>query len=132
MKLEGTSVGRKDRRREEFRKAMLRLKNKGQRISISSVAREVGVTPALLHNTYCDIAEEIRALANKGSRKQRDAAMVEAAKLRQDNSQLRSAKEAAEATARQLASLNETLRHDLAAAKAQVSGKLVPLRRPRS
>jgi transposase-like protein len=130
MKRDGTGEDRKDRRREELRKAILRVKNKSQRISISSVAREAGVTPALLHNTYSDIAEEIRALTNKGSREQRDAARDEAARLRQENAQLRTSKVTAEATARQLASLNETLRHELAAAKAQIVGKVIPIRKP--
>ncbi|MDP9920190.1 hypothetical protein J2W24_005872 [Variovorax boronicumulans] len=38
----------------------------------------------------------------------------------------------ADATAQKLASLNETLRHELAAARAQLSGKVVPLRKPKS
>ncbi|KWT70893.1 MULTISPECIES: hypothetical protein [unclassified Variovorax] len=64
----------KDRRRDELRRAILKLKNRGQSISITAVAREAGVTPALLHNTYPDIAKEIGSLLGKSSRAQRDAA----------------------------------------------------------
>lgn len=118
----------KDRRREELRRAILKLKNCGQRISITAVAREVGVTPALLHNTYPDIAEEIRSLQGKNSRYQRDAAREEVARLRAENGKLREEKDRAEHQARQLASMLEAMRHELARVRAVAEGKLVPMK----
>lgn len=41
----------RERTRQELQYAMLRVKNKGQKMSISAVAREAGVNASLLHNT---------------------------------------------------------------------------------
>lgn len=106
----------KERRRDELRRAMLKLKNHGQKITITAVAREVGVTPALLHNTYPDIAEEIRSLQGKSSRSQRDAARDELAQVRIENVKLRAERDKAEHQARQLASMLEAMRYELARA----------------
>lgn len=43
------------------------------KLSISAVAKMAGVTPALIHNTYPDLAEKIRGLVGKATRTQRDA-----------------------------------------------------------
>jgi transposase-like protein len=109
--------------------AILRLKNRNERITISAVARETGVSAALLHNTYPDVAEQIRALQGKASRAQRDDLRIEVARLRDENAKLRAEKEIAEADARRLASMLETLRHELARAAAVGTGKVVTLQR---
>lgn len=115
-------------RHDELQKAILRLKNRKARVTITAVAREAGVSPALLHNTYPDVAEQIRALQGKASRAQRDELRLELARLREENGKLRAGKERADADARRLASLLEAMRHDLARARATSSGKVVPLR----
>ena len=37
------------------------------KLSISAVAKMAGVTPALIHNTYPDLAEKIRGLVGKAT-----------------------------------------------------------------
>src|ERR1019366_2347952 len=66
---------RRDRVQTEFdlRLALNRLQKRKAKISILAVAREAGVTPALLHNRYPDFAEEIRKLVGKETRSQRDS-----------------------------------------------------------
>ncbi|WP_261514412.1 TetR family transcriptional regulator, partial [Burkholderia multivorans] len=68
--------------REELQLAMLRVKNKGLKLSISAVATEAGVSAGLIHNTYPDIAEEIRAQVGRGTRQQRDAKVAEVKEVR--------------------------------------------------
>ncbi len=117
----------KDKRREELQKAILRLTNRKLPVTISAVAREVGVTPALIHNTYSDVAEQIRALQGKGLRAQRDELREELAKLRASNQTLRQEKEKADADARMLASMLEAMRHEMARLKARAEGKVVEM-----
>ncbi len=49
----------RERTREELQLAILRIRDKGLKLSISAVASEAGVTAGLIHNTYPDIAEKI-------------------------------------------------------------------------
>lgn len=84
--------------------------------TIASVAREAGVTPALIHNRYPEVATAIRELS--GRPKRDEVAALKAAlqeerrkcgELRADNAELL-------ADLRTLASVNEGLRRQLAAA----------------
>lgn len=118
----------KDARRDELQTAVLRLQNRNDRISITAVARVVGVTPALIHNTYPDVAEHIRSLIGKHSRARQDELRAELSLLREANRKLTLEKESAEADARKLASLLEALRFDLAHAQAVASTKVRNIR----
>jgi len=113
--------------REALQLAMLRLKNKGLKLSISAVATEAGVSAGLVHNTYPDIAEEIRAQVGRGTRQQRDAKAAEVKKVRQQLKILRAERDAALADVARLASINETLRQEVATLQAAASGKIVVL-----
>lgn len=110
---------------EELQFAMLRVKNKGKKLSISSVAKEAGVTPGLIHNTYPDIAEAIRAEVGKSTRQQRDEKAEELAKARVRLKELRAELEAAQVDLQRLASLNETLRQEVATLRAAGSATVV-------
>jgi hypothetical protein len=124
----------KDSRRNDLHKAILRVQNRKMALSITAVAEEAGVTPALLHNTYPDVAEYIRSLIGKNSRARNDEFRAENVRLRETNRQLRLEKEAAQADARRLASLLERLRFELAVLEAQKVGNVTPIGRrlPRS
>ncbi|MFP3528835.1 TetR family transcriptional regulator [Burkholderia sp. SIMBA_043] len=113
--------------REELQLAMLRIKNKGLRLSISAVATEAGVSAGLIHNTYPDIAEEIRAQVGRGTRQQRDAKAAEVKVAREQLKTLRAERDAALADVARLASINETLRQEVATLQAAASGKIVVL-----
>ncbi|QIN67968.1 hypothetical protein SBC1_80150 (plasmid) [Caballeronia sp. SBC1] len=65
---------RHDRERTltELQLALSRLQRASKKVSISAVAKEAKVTPALIHNTYPDFAEQVRVLINKSTRAQRD------------------------------------------------------------
>nr|WP_315239986.1 TetR family transcriptional regulator [uncultured Albidiferax sp.] len=112
---------------QELRYAVQRVKSSGQRISISAVAREAGVVPSLIHNTYPDIAEEVRAQVGRTSRQQRDEKAADLAKARELIRELRKLVAEANCDITRLASINETLRDEVARLKAAATGKLVIL-----
>ena len=57
---------------DEIQQAIAKLQAGQGKVSISAVAKLAGVTPALIHNTYPDLAEKIRGLVGKATRTQRD------------------------------------------------------------
>lgn len=86
-----------------------RPKNTGVKLTIAGVASEAGVSPALIHNCFPKIAEEIRKLQGRSSRAygrvknaQLNSALERARELRQHNAEL-------EAQIAKLASINELL-----------------------
>lgn len=117
----------RDKTREDLAFAELRLKNKGAKLTITAVALEAGVTPALIHNTYPDVAEAIRAQIGKSARQARESTIAELVKAKTRNGELRNELRTALADLRRLASRNETLRQELATLKAMGSGKVVAL-----
>jgi len=65
-------------REKDLRLAMFRIQRgrshtRATRITVASVAREVGVSAALIHNHYPTIADAIRQHQGRDSRAQRDA-----------------------------------------------------------
>lgn len=95
------------------------------KLSVSAVAREAGVTPALIHNHYPSIAEEIRMKLGASSRERRDAAREELRLEREKTSNLR--KELAETKSQiaKLASINETLLLENQVLRAEASASNV-------
>lgn len=96
-------------------------------MSIAAVANEAGVTPSLIHNTYPDLAEEIRAQMGRATRQQRDAKAAELAGARSALKRLREALEEARRDIAKLASINETLSDEVTSLRAQVAGKVIAM-----
>lgn len=117
----------KTQRRASFETAILRLQKRKLRVTIAAVAKEAGVTPALLHNTYPDVAEKIRSIYGRGTRAQRDAKHEEVIRLRAANRKLHEAKEQSEADVRRLASMLEGMRFELARLQAIAAGRVADL-----
>lgn len=117
----------RDRTKGELELAMLRVKNKGKKLSISAVASEAGVTPGLIHNTYPDIAEAVRAQVGKATRQQRDKKIAELSTARERIKELTAERDAALSDIQRLASTNETLRQEVAKLRSVGSGKVVIL-----
>jgi AcrR family transcriptional regulator len=85
---------------------------KGGRLTVAAVAKEAGVSTATIHNRHPEIAEQIRALQGKESRRQRDRKHAELQRVREAHRALRAElAELAELKAdlEKLASINETL-----------------------
>lgn len=98
-----------------------------EKISIAAVAREAGVTPSLIHNTYPAVAEKIRILMGKSARTQRDskhqALMIE----KEKNRVLRAEKEQLLEELARIASVNQRLLYELAELKAINIGEVVSI-----
>ena len=101
------------------------------KLSISAVAKMAGVTPALIHNTYPDLAEKIRGLEGKATRTQRDAKHSALVREREINRTLRQELVETRATIAKLASVNQTLLNEMAVLKGIATGKVVAILRAR-
>ncbi len=86
-----------------------RARTKETNLTISSVAREAGVSTALIHDHHPDIAEIIREIQGRSSRSQRDAKHSELKAEREKNRALRSEVEDLLRQVASLASINEVL-----------------------
>lgn len=110
----------KDLRLAIFRIQRGRANTKATKVNISTVAREAGVSPALIHNHYPTIAETIR-IANAGSsRAQRDAKQESLKAEREKNRQLRAETAELREQLTKIASINEMLLAENRILKAQV------------
>lgn len=103
-----------DARRKDLELAISRIKRgrahtKATKVNISTVAIEAGVTPALIHNHYPDVAEAIREEQGRSSRVQRDAKHGELQAARDRNRTLREEIDSLRAHVAKLASINEVL-----------------------
>ena len=101
------------------------------KLSISAVAKMAGVTPALIHNTYPDLAEKIRGLVGKATRTQRDAKHSALVREREINRALRQELVETRTTIAKLASVNQTLLNEIAVLKGVATGKVVAILRAR-
>lgn len=116
-----------------------RLTDPQCRLSITSVAKEAGLTPAAIHNCYPDIAEQIRALAGKASRAQRDEKHDELLEIRKRNRNIKSKLEELTQQLVKVTSINASLTLENSELKQRLSEiesrldnpKVVPLRIPR-
>lgn len=101
--------------RENLEMALYRLQRgrgkivKGGRLTIAAVAKEAGVSAATIHNRHPEIAEQIRALQGKESRRQRDQKHAELQRVREANRALRAELAELKTDLAKLASINETL-----------------------
>lgn len=101
-------------REKELRLAIHRIERgrahtKADEVSISSVAREAGVSAALIHNHYPIIAELIRIKQGVSSRQIRDAKQAEVLDLKNKNAEMRRKLEELQSQLAKLATINEML-----------------------
>ena len=113
--------------REDLQYAIRRLQNRGLKISISSVAREVGVAAPLIHNTYPDIAEEIRRIAGRATREQRDEKHCALVAERAANKALRKVIVTLKEDVDKLASINMTLAAQISVLRAIAAGDVIQI-----
>lgn len=101
-------------REKELRLALTRIQHGRARsgetkVSIAAVARESGVSRALIHNHYPGVAEAIREAQGHSSRAQRDVKQKKLRAERDRNRALRLEIEELRKKVSRLASLNENL-----------------------
>lgn len=86
-----------------------RAKTDEKKVTIAAVAREAGVSAALIHNHYPNIAEAIREAQGRSSRAQRDVKHQALRAEREKGRALRLEIEELRAKVASLASINEVL-----------------------
>lgn len=101
-------------REKELRLALARIQRGRARtgetkVTIAAVAREAGVSAALIHNHYPKIAEKVREAQGLASRVQRDVKIKELRKEQQKNRTLRQQIQDLGAKLARLVSINEVL-----------------------
>ena len=117
-------------REKDLRLALYRIQ-KGRshsgetKITIAAVAREAGVSTALIHNYYPKIAETIREAQGRSSRTMRDVKHHDLIAEREKSAARRHEIEELRAKIASLASLNEMLLEENRLLKAKVSDRKV-------
>jgi AcrR family transcriptional regulator len=89
--------------------ALMRLQRRGDKVSIRAVAVEAGVDASLIHHTYPDFAEEIRALVGRTTRQRQEEMRDELKAERTRRLALQQEVNALRADLQKLASANLTL-----------------------
>lgn len=117
-------------RERDLRLAILRIERgrshtKQTQISIASVAREAGVSPALIHNHYPAIADAIRQVQGRSGRQQRDAKHEELKTERNKMRELRQDVARLRVDVDRLASINEVLLAENAVLRAKLDDRRV-------
>jgi AcrR family transcriptional regulator len=120
-------------REKDLRLAILRIKrgrsNTGAtQVSIASVAREAGVSPALIHNHYPVIADAIRQQHGSASRAHRRAKQEKLRRDRERGRELRQELTALRVEVARLASINEVLLFENQTLRERLGDNVVPLR----
>jgi len=126
-----------DTREKDLQQALYRIergraKTGEKKVSISSVAREAGVSAALIHNHYPRIAEAIRNAQGRSSRAQRDIKNQDLNAERERNRELRKEIEELRDKVARLASINEVLINENLVLKAKNNDPRVVDLYPRS
>lgn len=123
----------KAKRRENtaclIQQAISQLQEENAKVTISAVAKRAEITPALIHNTYPNLAEKIREIGGKATRAQRDAKHAALVEEREANRSLRAEIAVLKEDVAKLASVNQKLLAEIAVLKGMASGKVVTLLR---
>ncbi len=96
-----------------------RAKTDEKKVTIAAVAREAGVSAALIHNHYPNIAETIREVQGRSSRAQRDVKHQDLCAEREKSRALRQEIEELRSKVARLTSLNEVLTNENRILKAK-------------
>lgn len=128
MKLKDKATNYKpaEDREKDLKLALLRIQ-KGRartgesKVTIAAVAREAGVSTALIHNHYPRIAEAIREVQGRSSRSMRDVKQQDLIAERKKSAAYRQEIEELRAKVANLASINEVLMYDNRVLKAKLN-----------
>jgi len=101
--------------------------SKSRKLSIASVAQEAGVSSALIHNRYPNIADEIRSKCGRAYKTRVVDKVNEVSKLRQTNRELRAELKLYKDQLRNLASINLAQEHRLRVLEAMVETKKIEI-----
>lgn len=126
---EGVKAKNRKRTVSLIQSAIDNLQAEKAKVTISAVAKAANVSSALIHNTYPDLAEQIRAITGKATRDQRDEKHTALIKEREKNRTMRAENALLKADIAKLASVNQKLLLEMAVLKGVASGKVVTILR---
>ncbi|CRM96491.1 hypothetical protein [Pseudomonas sp. 22 E 5] len=117
-------------REKELRLAIYRIQKgrahtKETKVTIAAVAREAGVSTALIHNHYPTVAEAIREIQGRSSRAVRDVKHQDLIAERHKSTNYRQENEELRAKVASIASINEVLLDDNRALQAKQNDRKV-------
>lgn len=117
---------KRDRERtlHELKLALSRVQRRGEKVTLKAVADEAKVSAPLLNNSYPDFAEQVRAVMGKAIRQQCNEKADLLVMERERNRKLRALVDSQLVEITKLASVNETLRTEMALYKAIADGKV--------
>lgn len=132
MKLKDKAANYKpaENREKDLKLALYRIQ-KGRahtgetKVTIAAVAREAGVSTALIHNYYPGIAEAIREIQGRSSRAMRDVKHQDLIAERKKSSAYRQEITELRAKVANLASVNEVLLEEIRVLKAKLNSRNV-------
>jgi AcrR family transcriptional regulator len=130
--MKATRKRNRDATERLLKAALEKLKQTVIKVTIVGVAKEAGVTPALIHNKYPEIAEQIRRTTGKSTRDQLQAKNRLLIREQARNRDLRTERDALLQEVRDLASENESLRRELTIQQAIAEGSVTRLAVPRN
>lgn len=112
-------------RAKDLKLAIYRIENgrahtKETKLTIAAVAREAGVSTALIHNHYPEVAEAIREKQGRSSRAMRDVKHQDLIAERQKSTGYRQEIEELKAKLASIASINEVLLEENSFLKAKL------------
>lgn len=115
---------KRDRERtlHQLNLALIRVQRRGEKVTLKAVADEAKVSPPLINNRYPDFAEQVRAVTGKAIRQQRNEKAELLVREREKNRKLRELVGSQLVEITKLASVNETLRTEMALLKAIAEG----------
>ena len=122
-----TNHATKPDRRAALMTALQAMQSDEQKISISAVARKAGVTPALIHNTYPEVAEQIGKLTGREPTAIRSKEAETLLALQATNKRLQQENIQLNADVARLASIVQTLNDEIAKLRAVGTGKVFEL-----
>lgn len=117
---------KRDRERtlHQLNLALIRVQRRGEKVTLKAVADEAKVSPPLINNRYPDFAEQVRAVTGKAIRQQRNEKAELLVKEREKNRKLKELVDSQLVEITKLASVNESLRTEMALLKAIANGKV--------
>ncbi|KWV74456.1 hypothetical protein PFLuk1_00181 [Pseudomonas fluorescens] len=115
-------------REKDLKLAIYRLQKgrahtKETKVTIAAVAREAGVSTALIHNHYPAVAEAIREIQGRSSRAMRDVKHQDLIIERQKSAGYRQENEELKAKLASIASINEVLLEENSLLKAKLKDR---------
>ncbi|MGU9849544.1 TetR family transcriptional regulator [Pseudomonas koreensis] len=132
MKSKGKAANYKpaEDRKKDLRLAISRIEHgrantKEAKLTIAAVAREAGVSTALIHNHYPAIAETIREKQGRSSRAMRDVKHQDLSAERQKSAGYRQEIDELKAKLASIASINEVLLEENRVLKAKLKDRSV-------